>query len=87
MADCFLHMYVLLKGKELSREEILELVKNYDVKLMDGVVASVMIFIPEQTDIDFAEFVADCSNPNVYNMVSELWTRQDTGYSTYRHNI
>lgn len=28
----------------------------------------------EQTDIDFAEFVADCSNPNVYNMVSELWT-------------
>lgn len=45
-------MYALLKEKELSREEILELVKSYDVKLMDGVVASVMIFIPEQTDID-----------------------------------
>ena len=45
-------MYALLKEKELSREEILDLIKNYDVKLMDGVVASVMIFIPERTDVD-----------------------------------
>ena len=63
-------MYALLKGKELSREEILELVKNYDVKLMDGVVASVMIFIPEQTDVD--RVISKVETALIYERIENL---------------